>query len=142
MAQYGRGGVRSQRLRAARKFDNILNYLNIDRRLLGRAIRGRSKATFHNHGADIPDELIRSVTEGNATFLCGAGVSLRVGLPTFRELTEKVYAHMGETYTGEPAEAHAMNSKEYDRALRALEKRTHLPRTESRVRKAVWRRAA
>jgi hypothetical protein len=92
---------------------------------------------FLEHGADIPDELIRSVTEGNATFLCGAGVSLRVGLPTFRELTEKVYAHMGETYTGEPAEAHAMNSKEYDRALRALEKRTHLPRTESRVRKAV-----
>lgn len=92
---------------------------------------------FLEHGADIPDELIRSVTEGTTTFLCGAGVSLRVGLPTFRLLTEKVYAHMGEAYTGEPAEAHAMNSKEYDRALRALEKRTHLPRTESRVRKAV-----
>jgi hypothetical protein len=92
---------------------------------------------FLEQGADIPDELIRSVTEGNATFLCGAGVSLRVGLPTFKRLTEDVYSHMGEGYKDEAAEAHAMKSKEYDRALRALEKRTHLPRTESRVRNAV-----
>jgi hypothetical protein len=37
---------------------------------------------FLENGADIPDELIRAVNEGTATFLCGAGVSLRVDLPS------------------------------------------------------------
>ena len=35
-----------------------------------------------------------------------------------------------------------MDSKEYDRALRSLEKRTHLPKTTSRVRDAVSERLA
>jgi SIR2-like domain len=92
---------------------------------------------FLENGADIPDELIRAVTAGNATFLCGAGVSFRVGLPSFKLLTGQVYSRIGETPGGEPAERIAIASKEFDRALRSLEKRTHLPRTESPVRKAV-----
>jgi hypothetical protein len=35
---------------------------------------------FLEDGADIPDELIRAVTAGSVMFLCGAGVSFRVGL--------------------------------------------------------------
>jgi hypothetical protein len=47
---------------------------------------------FLENGADIPDELIRAVNEGTATFLCGAGVSLRVDLPSFKSHTASVYA--------------------------------------------------
>jgi len=54
---------------------------------------------FVEHGADIPDELIRAVTDGSATFLCGAGISFRVNLPSFKKLTERVYARLGETPT-------------------------------------------
>jgi hypothetical protein len=43
---------------------------------------------FLRSGADIPDELIRAVNEGGAVFLCGAGVSRRVGMPSFRGLAE------------------------------------------------------
>jgi hypothetical protein len=92
---------------------------------------------FVEQGADVPDELIRAVTAGNATFLCGAGVSFRVGLPSFRVLTERVYARLGEDPKDEPAEGNAIESKEYDRALRSLEKRTHRPGSPSRVRDAV-----
>ena len=97
---------------------------------------------FLEHGADIPDELIRAVINGSATFLCGAGVSLRVSLPLFKELTEFVYARLGESPNDEPAEHNAIASKEYDRALRSLEKRTHRPGTPSRVRDAVAKRLA
>src|SRR5260370_42690692 len=99
-------------------------------------MRGRS-VRFLEQGADIPDELIRAVTNGSATFLCGAGVSFRVNLPSFKELTEHVYTRLGESPNDEPAERNAIASKEYDRALRSLEKRTHLPGTQSRVRDAV-----
>ncbi len=92
---------------------------------------------FLENGADIPDELIRAVNEGTAVFLCGAGVSFRVGLPTFKKLTEDIYAHLGETWTSEPPERNAIDREQYDRALRALEKRTHFPKTASRVRNAV-----
>jgi SIR2-like protein len=92
---------------------------------------------FLEDGADIPDELIRAVTDGDAVFLCGAGVSKRVGLPLFDELTELVYQELGETRVNEPAEQRAFERKEYDRVLRSLEKRTHRPGTPSRVRIAV-----
>jgi SIR2-like domain len=92
---------------------------------------------FVDQGSDIPDELIRAVTAGSATFLCGAGFSFRAKLPSFKKLTEQVYARLGESPDGEPAERNAIASKEYDRALRSLEKRTHRPGTPSRVRDAV-----
>jgi hypothetical protein len=92
---------------------------------------------FLEQGADIPDDLIRAVTNGSATFLCGGGVSFRVNLPSFKTLTERVYAQLGESPDDEAAERNAIASKEYDRALRSLEKRTHSPGTPSRVRHAV-----
>jgi hypothetical protein len=92
---------------------------------------------FVPDGADIPDELIRAVAAGDAVFLCGAGVSRRVGLPSFEELTDQVYRELGETRDNEPAERKAFERAEYDRALRSLEKRTHRPGTPSRVRIAV-----
>ena len=92
---------------------------------------------FLQGGTDIPDELIRAVNDGDAVFLCGAGVSKRVGLPLFKELTEQVYRELGETRNNEPAERTAFERSEYDRVLRSLEKRTHRPNTQSRVRAAV-----
>jgi hypothetical protein len=92
---------------------------------------------FLEHGADIPDDLIRAVNGGRATFLCGAGVSRRANLPMFGELTSLIYARLQESSGGEAAEQNAMQMREYDRALRSLEKRTRLPRTRSLVREAT-----
>lgn len=92
---------------------------------------------FLENGADIPDDLIRAVNEGRATFLCGAGVSFRVSLPSFKKLTEDVYSRLGESWDDEPAERLAIQKEQFDRALRSLEKRTHLPKTASRVRDVV-----
>jgi hypothetical protein len=92
---------------------------------------------FLEDGTDVPDELIRAVTDGAAVFLCGAGVSMRVDMPSFKELTKQVYRKLGEGYANEFAERHAFERAEYDRVLRSLEKRTHRPGTPSRVRAAV-----
>jgi hypothetical protein len=92
---------------------------------------------FLDSGADIPDELVREVVEGGAVFLCGAGVSRRVGLPSFRQLTERIYEALGESPANEAAEQWAMDRDEFDRALRSLEKRTHRPKTQSPVRLAA-----
>jgi NAD-dependent SIR2 family protein deacetylase len=80
---------------------------------------------FLEHSADIPDDLIQAVNDGNAVFLCGAGVSMRVGMPSFKELAEGIYRELGETHANEPAERIAFERNEFDRALRSLEKRTH-----------------
>jgi len=92
---------------------------------------------FLEDGADIPDELIRAVTDGTAIFLCGAGASLKAGMPLFDGLTKQVYEKLGETHANEAAERIAIGREEYDRALRSLEKRTHRPKTASRVRATV-----
>src|SRR4051812_29586467 len=83
---------------------------------------------------DIPDVLIKEVAEGHAVFICGAGVSMRVGMPSFRELTDQIYADLYETPRNEAAEEEALKRREYDRALRSLERRTRLPKAPSRVR--------
>jgi hypothetical protein len=92
---------------------------------------------FLPNSADIPHDLIRSVSDGEVIFLCGAGVSFGVGLPTFRKLTDDVYASIGEDRSHEAAEMVAYDKEEYDRVLRSLEKRTLLHGAESRVRVAV-----
>jgi hypothetical protein len=48
---------------------------------------------FLPSSADIPRDLIRSVSDGEVIFLCGAGVSFGVGLPTFKKLTDDVYEY-------------------------------------------------
>jgi hypothetical protein len=86
---------------------------------------------------DIPEQLIRNVVDGRAVFLCGAGVSMRAKMPSFKALAEQIYKELGETPDNEPAECEAMKSGEYDRALRSLEKRTQLPKNPSPVRAAT-----
>lgn len=86
---------------------------------------------------DIPDDLIKDVADGHAVFLCGAGVSMRVGMPSFGELTDQIYSEIGEMPKHEAAEVEALKRGEYDRALQSLEKRTRLPKMPSRVRAAT-----
>ena len=86
---------------------------------------------------DIPDELIGEISDGNAVFICGAGVSQRVGLPSFEALTRLIYDDMHETPANEAAEEKAIARREYDRALGSLERRTRLPKAPSRVRSAT-----
>lgn len=94
---------------------------------------------FIEAGADIPNELIRKVNDGEVVFLCGAGVSKGAGLPSFQVLTDQVYARLGESRANEAAERIAYDRHEYDRVLRSLEKRTLLPGTPSRVRATVFK---
>jgi len=92
---------------------------------------------FLDNTPDIPDELIHAVRDGKILFLCGAGVSFGAGLPTFKALTERVYAKLGEDLNYEHAEIDAFKKSEFDRALRSLEKRTNLPGMDSSVRTTV-----
>jgi hypothetical protein len=74
---------------------------------------------FLQESADIPHDLIRSVSDGEVVFLCGAGVSFGSGLPTFKTLTDRVYSDIGEDRNHEPAETIAYDKEEYDRVLRS-----------------------
>ena len=92
---------------------------------------------FIENSPEIPHELIQFVRRGLATFLCGAGVSMRVGLPSFKNLTERVFEEHNEDISNVFAEEDAFKKKEYDRVLRSLEKRTHIPGKISSVRNSV-----
>lgn len=45
---------------------------------------------FYSDGPDIPDSLLELRDKGRVVFLCGAGVSMSSGMPSFLELTEYV----------------------------------------------------
>ena len=94
--------------------------------------------------ADLPLELIAEQERGGVVFLCGAGVSQRVGLPSFHKLTRHVYARLNENWEPHPAEADAMalvndQPKALDRALFALAKRLggHDPAARARVERQI-----
>lgn len=75
---------------------------------------------FHQLGPNFPEELIDVQLEGDAVFLCGAGVSFPQ-LPGFERLVTNVYARLGEERT--PAEEHAFTAKRYEEVLGALARR-------------------
>ncbi|MEO1610615.1 MAG: SIR2 family protein, partial [Pseudomonadota bacterium] len=86
---------------------------------------------FVNNGPYIPAELIAAQERGEVLFLCGAGVSMTVGLPSFRQLAENTYKALNETWVDHPAEASIMDADgayagQYDRAIRSLERRITL----------------
>lgn len=79
-------------------------------------------------GPDIPLELLTAQEKGEVLFICGAGVSMTVGLPSFRGLVTAVYEALGENWLLHPAEREVMEpngrlSGQYDRVLRFLERR-------------------
>lgn len=91
---------------------------------------------FLPRGPDIPNELVSTQEKGEVIFICGAGVSLTVGLPSFRGLVEGIYEELGEEWQPHPAEREGMRDGgsyfgQYDRVLRSLERRlaaSNLPR--------------
>jgi hypothetical protein len=83
---------------------------------------------FISDGPDIPDDLVAAQARGDVLFVCGAGVSINFGLPTFKGLVERVYEHLGESWDSHPEEKMFMDNGSaqagrYDRMLRALERR-------------------
>ena len=80
---------------------------------------------FINDGPDIPQELVEAQERGEVVFVCGAGVSRTVNLPSFERLTREVYAALNETWEGHPVEAAGMApaSPAFDRTLFALQAR-------------------
>lgn len=99
-------------------------------------------------GPDIPQELLTAQEKGEVLFICGAGVSMTVGLPSFRGLVAAVYTALGENWRLHPAEREGMEPNgrllgQYDRVLRSLERRltvvgtTQASRLRERMRNAV-----
>ncbi len=78
---------------------------------------------FLPNGPDIPADLIAAQERGETLFICGAGISRTAGLPLFRGLVKGVYRELGEDWSPHPAEREGMESAEYDRVLRSLERR-------------------
>ena len=79
-------------------------------------------------GPELPDGLVRQQERGEVLFVCGAGASMTVGLPSFASLVQGVYSRLGESWEHHHAEAEIMlsgrsMSGQYDRALRCLERR-------------------
>ena len=94
--------------------------------------------------ADLPPALISEQERGGVVFLCGAGVSQRVGLPSFDRLTRQIYERLSERWEPHPAEMDAMQpgegqAKALDRALFALAKRLggHDPAARARVERQI-----
>jgi len=65
---------------------------------------------FKANGPAIPDVLLDERDAGHVVFLCGAGVSIEAGMPSFRELAEHV-----------TNELHAPSASEVRRALRTYD---------------------
>ena len=83
---------------------------------------------FTPGGPDIGDALVSCQEKGTAMFVCGAGISMTVGLPSFQRLTSRVYEALGQDWTRHPAENEVMRKDgqlagQYDRMLRSLERR-------------------
>lgn len=76
---------------------------------------------FVPNGPDVPDRLIQAHEEGRVVFFCGAGISCPAGLPTFRELVEKLFEAVGNP--PDEVEAAALSKGELDRALGHYESR-------------------
>ncbi|MBL4798247.1 MAG: SIR2 family protein [Oleispira sp.] len=62
---------------------------------------------FLENGPNIPDELLWDRDEGNVVFLCGAGISIPSGLPSFWELTKYVIDKIGPSFDSDIAKAFA-----------------------------------
>ena len=88
---------------------------------------------FIEDGLDIPDELITARDKGEVIFICGAGISIPAGLPSFNNLVKKIYEELGEEKEGR--EKDTFEEKKYDQTLWLLEKR--LTGGSNRIRNAV-----
>ena len=64
-------------------------------------------------GPDIPVPFLNRLQDDQVVFFCGAGVSVRSGLPDFKGLVQKLFSEFGEPFDG--------RRYDYDRMLEELE---------------------
>ena len=65
------------------------------------------------NGPDIPVPFLNRLQDDQVVFFCGAGVSVRSGLPDFKGLVQKLFSEFGEPFDG--------RRYDYDRMLEELE---------------------
>lgn len=83
---------------------------------------------FLPNGPEIPKDLIAAQEKGQTIFVCGAGVSMTVGVPGFKGLVQDVYDRLREDWSLHHAESEVMRvggrlAGQFDRVLRSLERR-------------------
>ena len=76
---------------------------------------------FIKDGPEVPDVLLQAHEEGRVVFFCGAGISYPAGLPSFKNLVDRIYEVVGTEKT--EAEESAFRKGSYDGTLGLLEKR-------------------
>lgn len=76
---------------------------------------------FVENGPDIPESLLQAHEEGKVVFFCGAGISVPAGLPTFRELAERIYEELGDPQS--EIEKRAYKEERYDALIHHIESR-------------------
>ena len=70
-------------------------------------------------GPDVPERLLQAHEDGDVVFFCGAGISLRAGLPDFKRLTTILFdAHQGAPTR---VQSEALKAGRWDTALALLE---------------------
>ena len=78
-------------------------------------------------GLDIPVSFLNRLQDDQIVFFCGAGVSMRSGLPDFRGLVKQVFTECGESFDG--------RRYDYDRMLEELE--NNYPNVREKVRRIL-----
>ena len=74
---------------------------------------------FFEKGPPIPRELLEARDAGSVAFLCGAGVSVEAGLPSFEKLTKEVLKDLGVDST--PNLEQQISNYEFDKIFSHLE---------------------
>lgn len=81
---------------------------------------------FVADGPSIPDDLLHQRDNGNVVFFCGAGLSIPAGMPSFRDLAQKVLISLGTLESAESsilfkqAVADPVNGPAFDRIFNSL----------------------
>ncbi len=90
---------------------------------------------FLMNGPNIPDQLLQEHEDGNVVFFCGAGISMPAGLPSFKELVNKILKNLN--YQKSAVLQKAIKSKQYDQVLNLLEQEIEGGRKEGLVRQEL-----
>ncbi|MDD9802522.1 MAG: SIR2 family protein [Deltaproteobacteria bacterium] len=95
---------------------------------------------FVRGGPDIPYEVLIAQEDERLVLFCGAGVSIKAGLPDFKKLIDGVYAECGEAGP-EPnsEEERAFDAKAYGLVIDLLEERLGSQQFRESVRKIILR---
>jgi|GEM_PF-1652518 len=75
---------------------------------------------FIKNGPDIPVQLIQALEEERLVIFCGAGVSMKAGLPNFKGLVCQLKKKLGASF--DSIEQQEFDKKNYDRVIGLLER--------------------